>query len=45
MSVAWRFLDRREMSECRLFIEWDAYVVNLSVSLADPIQRGWVKPW
>ena len=28
MSVAWRFPDRREMNECRLFIEWDAYVVR-----------------
>ena len=28
MSAAWRFSDRREMNERRLFIEWDAYVVR-----------------
>jgi hypothetical protein len=28
MSVAWRFSDRRETNESRLFVEWDAYVVR-----------------
>lgn len=28
MSAAWRFSDRREKSECRLLLEWDAYVVR-----------------
>ena len=28
MSVAWRFSDRRDKSERRLLLEWDAYVVR-----------------